>query len=203
MFMFVFAVILIAIVGLFLQLVLALGVFLAVSQTGVGQQLIVWQTMAYEYACSSPAIIAQPDAGSTLVPVATDITGMRLSSADSGNKPIYTGINWDTVIFRGGFIDPDTGTVSATTTRFVMSYADPARRHAGVSAAEVGRQAKKAASRHQTLPGVVELNGSDRRLAINMYTKDGALLTATVSGIPDAVPVGSSALITIADCFTP
>lgn len=194
MFMFTFAIIAISIIGLFFQVSMALALFFSLQQVGLGQQMISWHAMAYDYACSA-AGLGLPVG----TPAASDIKLMRPTIAGSTTS-VYTGVNWPTVIFNGNFVD-QAGVVSPTATRFVMTYTDPSKTYGGVPAGEVGRQMKVIALKSNMFPGTITTNNGVITTNISVYANGGGKLTAKVINLPAGVPTGGNALVTIANCL--
>jgi hypothetical protein len=184
MFMFAYAVVIISIVGLFLQVTNALALHFASQQTGVGQQLISWQEMAREYACTPVSLpTGTSDSGV--------ITGIR------AQRTTYTGRTWDTAIFDG--------TYGGASARLVLSYISPTADYGGYGAGEVARQfrASLASQGHRFTPTYDGGTCPDRCIDL-IISNDGANYSIVISGLPtggaDAIPANVSALVSSVSC---
>jgi hypothetical protein len=178
MFMFVFSMLMIAATGLFFQLVNSLAMAFALQQVGMGQQVMRWHTMAYEYVCA------------TAMPVG-DVDGAAVLTQDSNQQngePIYPGPAWPSILY-------DTTHSTGSNLHILLTYIDPTASYKGVSGIEVGRQLRKASTRSMLLGQVTA--GHTIRLTVS-DTVSG--YQSTDIDVPPTVPVGASALLTIANC---
>ncbi len=187
MFMFAFAVLFIAIIGLFLQIVGALSLFLAAQMHGVGGQLLIWQNIAIEYACTPPLDVATGTFSTTAGTIAySDVTNLR---------PNYQGFDWETVVFDGIY-----GTHPS---RLVLTYINPGSSYGGYSAAQVAQQFHKQFRSNDYRFSPVRDDGGVRAIDVTV-SDDGVSYIVTVSGIPagggDAVPLNASGIISPVQC---
>lgn len=192
MFMFVFSVVLIALVGLFFQVVQALAMTFSLQQVGLGEQVRIWHNMVYDYACQNGL-----DPTQTLTMNDADPTGNAANVRAAVKKlredeGVNYGniVNWDSIIFPTSY-------GGATSVRSVITWIDPtkpATSYGGVSPQEVGRQLRKTMRRNHMFGRV---NAGE----IHLHIKDGALeqdIVISVSGT--GIPEGSDALVSAADC---
>jgi hypothetical protein len=192
MFMFVFSVILISLVGLFLQVVQALAMTFSLQQIGVGEQVRIWHNMVYDYACQgglNPAQTITMNEADPLGHAATVRAAVKKMREDEGVN--YSNmIDWDSIIFQTSY-------GGATSVRTVVTWVDPTRSstsYGGVSPQEVGRQLRKTARRNHMFGRV---NGGE----IHLHVKDRDLeqdIVISVSGT--GIPEGADALVSAADC---
>jgi hypothetical protein len=180
MFMLAFSVVLISIIGLFMQVTNALVLHFVGLQIAMGQQFMAWHSMAADYTCSAPLPPLPIDSSDTSV--ADGIRDMRGS---------YTGSTWDTVIFDG--------TYGGSSTPVVLSYIDPARTYSGYTGAEAARQFRMAFSGGTHVYSPVFSNGPDNAMNI-LITSEGSSYTIVVSGIPSTVPVNAVGMVSAVTC---
>jgi hypothetical protein len=180
MFMLAFSVVLISIIGLFMQVTNALVLHFVGMQVAMGQQFIAWHSMAADYACSAPLPALPVDSSDS--GIADGIRGMRDS---------YTGATWDTVYFDGSY--------GGSSTPIVLSYIDPGRTYSGYTGAEAARQFRTAFAETTHRYSMVFNNGADNAMNI-IITSQGSSYTILVSGIPGTVPVNALGMISAVTC---
>ncbi|HVY13093.1 MAG TPA: hypothetical protein VHB73_05975 [Alphaproteobacteria bacterium] len=186
MFMFVFAVILISIVGLFFQVINALTLYLASHQMGVGQQMFAWQNLAMDYACATaiPPGTA-PSFGTVYADTETDAT---IKTGINDIRPEYTGVKWNTVIFDGKYGTSDS--------HLVLSYISPSGTMAGYSVGEIKRQFLLAFKNNDYTFSEV-MGGS---MSVNVYAAGGAPASVQITGIPSTVADHVNGMVTSVEC---
>jgi hypothetical protein len=181
MFMFVFSVVLMSVVGLFMQVINALVIYFVGLQLAMGQQFIAWHSMATEYAC----------AAAPLPPLPINTSDSSVEDGIRDVRPSYAGATWDTVIFDG--------TYGGSSTQIVLSYIDPGKTYAGFSGAEATRQFRTAfsAQTHQYSP--IYSNGPNNAMNI-IIVSQGSSYNIVVSGIPTSVPVNTIGMVAAVNC---
>jgi hypothetical protein len=136
MFMFVFFVTFVAIVGLFFQVIQALTLAFALQQTGMGQQMLFWHNMVLAYACRTAMATAplplnmssiDPNGGGMLRDA---VKNFRAATAGVTYNQL---VDWNSSIFLAQYN-------GANNVRMVVTYTDPAQSYGGLSSGEVGRQ---------------------------------------------------------------
>jgi hypothetical protein len=198
MFMFVFAIILISLVGLFLQIVNALTMFLASQQMGMGQQIILWHNLAKEYACTSGVT---PGVPLVLPPDHLTANDPALGTAIHNVRPEYKGRNWSTAIFSG--------TIGGAASTLVLSYIPNNSVFYGIPSAEVVRQFRASFKNNEyrfsaTYSGASPTNGvacpgPGLCMDIVVSDLDSNPYPIVVTGIPAAVTQGVSGIINAVD----
>ncbi len=168
MFMFIFAVVLIAIVGLFLQVMLGLGGLMAQQQMALGQQMLYWHSAAYEYACRN--------------------MGVNNATVTRGNvtnlRPAYSGPTWNSNIFNGNF--------GGTTVRLVITYLPSGTIMSGYPSSVVASQLQRIRSYQRDVYNFSLAQGG--AVTITIATTPPTP-NVTVTGLPAAVTNGSLVLI--------
>jgi hypothetical protein len=217
MFMFVFAVVLIALVSLFFQVIMALGAFLAGGNVAMAQQMMMWHSMAYRYTCTTggtqpgapingttPARISEPDTTNTLV---NQRIARILATQNEGGTATYRGYRFNSVIFRGRIVS-STGTQNNV--RLVATYVLPTRiaggtitgeAPSGYTSAMIGKQMRRLASRGNLQYGFGDVQGHVSILT--NYDRDAGNSTLRIENIPSTsvdVPDGSLILISTTPC---
>jgi hypothetical protein len=196
MFMFVFAVVVIALVSLFFQIFLTLSAFLAGTQLGMGQQVLSWQAMAYDYICSLATPLTPPANVN-----ANRIMEMRLQDPTqpfnaATNPSLYNGVRWNSVYFNGNY--------NGGPTRMLITYVNPAQLYGGIRGGIVIKQMRQLIGQSQSI-GQVTTAGTVTVRVLDTHTTPSAMVTVTVTGLPTsgaaAVPAGSGVLLTIANCI--
>lgn len=205
MFMFVYSVVTIAVVGLFFQIVNALGMYFAQQQVGLGAQMSRWHTMAYEFACDSTLLATV--GLTTASAFSTSTTGITAaiqsvdSNLDSSGNGIYSGLvhsatvnGWESIAFTGTY-------AGSASQRMVMTFVKPTNSYGGVPGLEVGRQLRRI-SKSRAFTSAVYNSGGVGAVDITVYADDaGGQQTLTVSGFSLAtVPVGSNVIVSLANC---
>jgi hypothetical protein len=176
MFMFVFSVITISIVGLFFQIVSALTAYFLSQQVGLGEQMLKWHSMAYSYSCgagSSKSALTNDTIVQSEVPRATEI---------AGTYP------WKSVLFSGTY----NGTAVS---RMLVTYVLPTERPSGFSHNDVARQLTRVTMRQFYRFGRV----TGGTIGFTSYDA-GVPATISIGGLPGAVVDSSVALVSTAVC---
>ena len=174
MFMFTFSVITISVVGLFFQIVSAITAYFLSQQLSLGEQMLKWHSIAFEYSCSSPAVIA--------------ITSGPITKADVGRTTELAGLyNWNTEIFSG--------TYNGAARRMIVTYATPTEKPSGFSSTDVSRQLVKVTGKQHYRFGRV--SGG----AVTFTTYDGGTpYPIPITGLPAAVVDNSVVLVSDSNC---
>lgn len=186
MFMFVFAIILIALVGLFLQVMSTLTLYLSSQQMGMGQQIFTWHNLAREYACSAGlALPAVTQAYTAADPVAAGIHNMR---------PEYAGRYWGAAIFSGLY-------GGAATTPIVLAYIPTSGTFGGYTMSDVVRQFRGSFKSNEYKFSAVYTAGCPSGRCMDVVVSSaGTFATVTVSGIPTTVPNGAAGMVSVVKC---
>lgn len=191
MFLMVFFVMVTAIVGLFLQVILALNAYLAASQVALGQQMVTWHAMAYEYSCSSTTtppgnlINNQLISGGSTTATENAINSLRNNT--------YKGYMWHSYIYTG---DVTAGSIT-NTERLVATYILPTETPGGYSQGAVGAQMRyyRNNSNNKFWFGRVSSH------AATIITHDGGnTLSVTYSNLPSAILDNSIIIISSTGC---
>jgi hypothetical protein len=127
MFMLTFSVLTISIVGLFVQVVGALVAYFLGQQAGVGEQMLKWHALAYQYSCGR-----------------ADIVGYQVARSDFGTAraaELAGSPQWKSVFFSGNY--------GASSSVMIATYSLPTDKPAGISAANVMRQLLKTTKKLQ------------------------------------------------------
>lgn len=173
MFMFVFAVVLIALVSLFFQVIIALGAFLAAGQVGMGQQMMIWHSMAFRYACSAAAAGYAATLGSPPQDLndPTNRTGIKSIQTQGGfGTATYTGHTWSSVIFRAQYQNADG--ILVPDIRVVATYILPNDQPSGYSLAAINKQLRRIAARDNDAFDFGLVEQPDRTARITTYETD-------------------------------
>lgn len=174
--MFTFSVITISIVGLFFQIVTALTAYLLAQQLGLGQQMMKWHSIAFQYSCTAAGLALTPP------------PDIPITKANVGRTTELAGMySWNTILFSG--------TYGGTTRRMIVTYVTPGEKPSGFSAADVSRQILKITGKqHYTYS---RANGGN----VNFITYDsGTPYTVAITGLPGAVVDNSVVLVSDATC---
>lgn len=176
MFMFTFSVLTISIVGLFFQIVNAITAYFLTIQLALGEQMLKWHSIAFEYSCSTPAVIA--------------LTTGAITKADVGRTAELAGMyDWDTEIFMG--------TYNGISRRMIVTYVSPTKTPTpgGFPVSDIARQLRKVTMRqHYRFSRV---SGG----ATNFTTyDDGTLIVIPIAGLPAGVVNNSVALVSDSTC---
>jgi hypothetical protein len=191
MFMFVFAIILISLVGLFLQITNALTMYIASQQMGMGQQLILWQNLAMQYACTSGLVPGVPVVGD--VATGPNLKSDPLAQAIHTIRPEYQGRNWGAAIFTGN-MGPTIGT------RLVLTYIPNSSVFAGMSSSEVVRQFRSSFKNNEYRFSAVYDGPAGRSMDVVVSATGHDAYPVTVTGIPNGVPAGVSGIVSGVSC---
>jgi hypothetical protein len=176
MFMFTFSVITISIVGLFFQIVTALTAYFLSQQLALGEQMLKWHSLAFEYSCTT-AGLAEP-------------IGTAITTSDFGARATELGGSyvWNTVFFNG--------TYAAAPRRMIVTYVTPAEKPNGFTVADVARQLSKVTNKQ-----LYHFNRSVAGQTVNFTTYDGGVAnTISIGDLPPAVVPNSVVLVTDATC---
>lgn len=170
MFMFAFSVLTISIVGLFFQIVSAVTAYFLSQQLSLGQQMLKWHSIAFEYSCSNPSA-----------------TG-AVTKADVGRTDELAGqYNWTSEIF--------TGTYASASKRLIVTYATPDERPSGFSTTDVARQLQKVTGKLHYRFGRV----SGGNVGFSTFDA-GIPYTITIGGLPATVVDNSVVLVSDSTC---
>lgn len=175
MFMFTFSVLTISIVGLFFQIVSAITAYFLSQQLALGEQMLKWHSIAFEYSCTS-AGVGLPD----LSPI---------SKADVGRSGELVGsYNWNTVIFENG-------TYNGVNRRMLVTYVLPTEKPNGFSVTDLARQIQKVTIKQHYRFGRV----SGHTVKFTVFDS-GVPTTIDIAGLPSATPdVVDNSVVLVSD----
>lgn len=193
MFLLVFFVMATSIVGLFLQVILALDTYLAANQIAFGQQMMTWHAMAYEYACSSTS--SPP--GNTIVDEMVSGSGApdpsTATAINALRNNIYKGYAWHSYIFTGSV----TANGVTDTERLVATYVLPTETPGGYAQTNIGAQLRNYRNTSNNKFWFGQVNSGT---AIIITHDGGNTLSVTYGGVPAAISDKSIIIISSAGC---